>query len=161
MNEISASLIILFKKIDEKNYLIYRWDHYLFYSPCRHGKICSVHIEGVCMGEENNSLTNELVSLFDMKKTRLREEKTLTQKAFEAQRDIRYLTLMFCDGIPDINMEVSDSEVIKWDSHSQKLLYIKEDHVQLLEASSREVRIRMRPFLIELVKKAKDFYSDK
>jgi hypothetical protein len=113
------------------------------------------------MGEKNNSLTNELVSLFDMKKTRLREEKILTQKAFEAQRDIRYLTLMFCDGIPDIIMEVSDNEVIKWDSHSQKLLYIKEDHVQLLEASSREVRIRMRPFLIELVKKAKDFYSDK
>jgi hypothetical protein len=113
------------------------------------------------MGEDNNSLTDELVSLFDMKKTRLRDEKNLTQKAFEAQRDIRYLTLMFCDGIPDITMKVTEDEIIKWDSHSQKLLYIREGHIQLLEAAAREVRIRMRPFLIDLVKKAKDFYTEK
>ena len=113
------------------------------------------------MGEDKNRLTDELVSLFDLKKTRIREEKILTQKAFEAQRDIRYLTLMFCDGIPDITMKVTDDEMIRWDSHAQKLLYVKGDHVQLLEASPREVRIRIRPLLIELVKKAKDFYSDK
>ena len=58
-------------------------------------------------------------------------------------------------------MKVTDDEMIRWDSHAKKLLYIKGDHVQLLEASPREVRIKIRPLLIELVKKAKDFYSDK
>ncbi len=112
------------------------------------------------MKDQKSALTQELVSLFDLKKSRMREEKQLTQAAFEAQRDIRYLTLMFCDGIPDLTIYVSQTESIRWDSHAQKLLYIKSHEVQLLEAASREIRVRMQPFLIDLVKKAKDFYND-
>jgi hypothetical protein len=67
---------------------------------------------------------------------------------------------MFCDGIPDITMPVTDTEIIKWDSHARKLLYIKGEHIQILEAAPREVRIKMRPFLTDLVRKAKSFYSD-
>ncbi len=37
-----------------------------------------------------------------MKKARVRDEKKLTQDAHEAQKDIRLLTLMFRDGIPDV-----------------------------------------------------------
>ncbi len=112
------------------------------------------------MKDQKSALTQELVSLFDLKKSKIREEKLLTQAAFEAQRDIRYLTLMFCDGIPDLTIHVSENESIRWDSHAQKLLYIKSHEVQLLEAASRDVRIKMRPFLTDLVKKAKDFYLD-
>lgn len=108
-----------------------------------------------------SDLSQELVSLFDLKKSLARNEKNLTQAAFEAQRDIRYLTLMFCDGIPDISMECTDSESIKWDARAQKLIYICGADLQLLEAASKEVRVRMRPFLKELVKKAKDFYTAK
>lgn len=112
------------------------------------------------MEKEKNDLNLELISLFDLKKSKIRDEKILTQLAFEAQRDIRYLTLMFCDGIPDISMRVTDTEVIRWDSQIRKLLYVKEGQIQLLEAASREIRIKMRPFLVDLVKKAKEFYSD-
>lgn len=112
------------------------------------------------MDDSKNALTLELVSLFDLKKAKLREEKVLNHKAFEAQRDIRYLTLMFSDGIPDLSMPVSDAESIRWDSQANKLLYVKGDYVQLLEAAPRDVRIRLRPFLTDLVRKAKDFYSD-
>ena len=111
-------------------------------------------------GQKSSDLNDELVSLFDLKKTKARDEKNLTQEAFEAQRDIRYLTLMFCDGIPDITMKVTDIEDIKWDSRAQKLLYIRDNQVQLLEAASKEIRVKMRPFLTDLVKKAKDFYSN-
>ncbi|WP_408097785.1 hypothetical protein ACJVC5_02400 [Peredibacter sp. HCB2-198] len=107
-----------------------------------------------------DSLSNELVELFDMKKARIREDKELTQKANEAQRDIRLLSLMFRDGIPDITMSVNDTESIRWCARSQQLIYMKDDHSQLLEATSKEVRVRMRPFLKDLVKKAKDFYCD-
>lgn len=114
--------------------------------------------------QKNNSMTNdlsnELVELFDMKKARIREDKNLTQKAYEAQRDIRLLTLMFRDGIPDITMSVNDHECIRWCSRTQQLIYIREDNAQILEATSKEIRVRMRPFLKDLVKKAKDFYSD-
>lgn len=114
--------------------------------------------------QKNNSMTNdlsnELVELFDMKKARIREDKDLTQKAYEAQRDIRLLTLMFRDGIPDITMSVNDHESIRWCSRTQQLIYITGENAQILEATSKEIRVRIRPFLKDLVKKAKDFYSD-
>lgn len=107
-----------------------------------------------------SDLSQELVSLFDLRKTKARNEKNLTQAAFEAQRDIRYLTLMFCDGIPDISVQCTDTEIIRWDARVQKLIYHNGDEVQLLEAASKEIRVRMRPFLTGLVKKAKSIYSD-
>lgn len=110
--------------------------------------------------QKSSNLSQELVSLFDLKKSKVRDEKVLTQAAFDAQRDIRYLTLMFCDGIPDITMKVTDSENINWDARAQKLLYVHNGQVQMLEATSKEVRVRMRPFLTDLVRKAKEFYSD-
>ena len=113
------------------------------------------------MANLNSDLSSELVSLFDLRKSMARDEKNLTQAAFEAQRDIRYLTLMFCDGIPSISMECTDSESIKWDARAQKLIYQCGTDLQLLEAASKEVRVRMRPFLKELVKKAKDIYTAK
>lgn len=112
------------------------------------------------MADQKSNLSQELVSLFDLKKSKVRDEKILTQAAFDAQRDIRYLTLMFCDGIPDISMKVTDTETINWDSRAQKLLYVYNGQVQMLEATSKEIRVRMRPFLTDLVRKAKDFYSD-
>lgn len=112
------------------------------------------------MSAQKSDLTKELVSLFDLKKSRVRDEKILTQEAFEAQRDIKYLTLMFSDGIPDVTIPITDHEFIRWDSQAKKLLYVKDNQVQLLEACSRQIRIRMRPFLTDLVRKARDFYSD-
>lgn len=107
-----------------------------------------------------DDLTLELVSLFDLKKSKMRNEKILTQAASDAQRDIRYLTLMFCDGIPDVSMKVTDTESINWDSQARKLLYVCGNSIQLLESAPKEIRIKMRPFLTDLVKKAKSFYSD-
>ena len=111
------------------------------------------------MANLDNDLSQELVSLFDLRKSKARNEKNLTQAAFEAQRDIRYLTLMFCDGIPDISFQCSDSESIHWNARTQKLVYQSGKEAQLLEAASKEIRVRMRPFLTELVKKAKDLYN--
>lgn len=112
------------------------------------------------MTPQKNLLSQELISLFDLKKSKLRDEKELTQAAFEAQRDIRYLTLMFCDGIPTVSMKVNDSETIKWDAQASALIYIKDHHPQILEAASKEIRVKMRPFLTDLVRKAREFYTD-
>ena len=112
------------------------------------------------MAEQKSDLNKELVSLFDLGKSKTRDEKVLTQAAFDAQRDIRYLTVMFSDGIPDLTINVTDYETIRWDSRAQKLLYIRGDSIQFLESTSKEIRDKMRLFLTDLVKKAKDFYSD-
>jgi hypothetical protein len=107
-----------------------------------------------------NELSQELEDLFDIRNAKVRDEKRLTQEANEVQRDIRLLALMFRDGIPNIDISVGDSEAIRWDADSQKLLYIHGKAVQILEGTSRETRIRMRPHLSMLVKKAKEFYQD-
>jgi hypothetical protein len=112
------------------------------------------------MAQQQTKLAQELVSLFDLRKSKVRIEKELSQAAYEAQRDIRYLTLMFSDGIPDIAIKCTDTESIKWDSRAQSLLYVHENGVQLLEATAREIRIKMRPYLTGLVVAAKVFYSD-
>ena len=108
----------------------------------------------------SQELSQELVELFDIKKAKVRDEKILTQAANEAQRDIRLLSVMFRDGIPDMTMPVNDTESIMWNARSQQLVYTDGHIQQLLEATSKEIRVRMRPFLKDLVKKAKEFYSD-
>lgn len=121
-------------------------------------------ISGGHMAEEKNNhskeLSQELVELFDIKKAKIRDEKRLTFEANEAQKDIRLLSLMFRDGIPDIKIQVNDREFIRWCEGNQQLIYSDGQITQLLEGTSKEVRVRMRPFLKDLVKKAKDFYSD-
>lgn len=108
----------------------------------------------------SDELSQELVELFDIKKAKVRDEKNLTIAANEAQKDIRLLSLMFRDGIPDVTMQVNDQESIRWCQRSQQLIYSNGQVTQLLEATTKEIRVRMRPFLKDLVKKAKDFYSD-
>lgn len=105
-----------------------------------------------------SNLSQELVELFDIKKAKIRDEKILTQLSNEAQRDIRLLTHMFRDGIPDLEVALSHNETLVWDSSGQKLMYISDNSSLLLEAAPREVRIRARAYLSELVKKAKNLY---
>lgn len=112
------------------------------------------------MADQKNSLSQELEELFDIKKAKIRDAKRLNQEAQDAQKDIRLLTLMFRDGIPDLSVQVNDTEIIKWHAESKQLLYSTKNQSHLLEGASQELRVRMRPHLSELVKKAKDFFSD-
>jgi hypothetical protein len=108
---------------------------------------------------KNTELTNELEELFDIRHAKTRIEKNLNNAAMDAQRDIRLLTHMFRDGIPDITIPIGNYEEIKWDSDRKRLLLIDNDEALLLEAASREIMIRIRPHLSLLVKAAKEFYS--
>lgn len=108
---------------------------------------------------QRESLNQELNELFDMKKAKARKEKNLEQESTEAQKDIRLLVLMFRDGIPDISLPMSDGEYLCWDSRNQQLLYKKDNHAQVVEGIPRDVMVRLRPFLIDIVKKAKEFYN--
>ncbi len=112
------------------------------------------------MSSNRSNLSKELIELFDIKKAKIRDEKQLAQEAMEALKDIRLLTLMFRDGIPDVVIKATDKENIVWDSKGQKLFYQTENGSQLLEGVGLEVMVRMRPHLSDLVKKAKDFYQD-
>lgn len=110
--------------------------------------------------EQRENLSQELMQLFEMKKEKLKDEKRITLEANEAQKDIQLVTLMFIDGIPNIEMSISENEILMWDEKQQKLLYVSGGESQIVEGTTREIRIRVRPYLIELVKKAKEIYKD-
>jgi ERCC4-type nuclease len=112
------------------------------------------------MLEKSRSLDVELEELFDIRFAKTRDEKTLNQAALEAQRDIRVITHMFRDGIPDVEIAINSVEILKWDSGQKRLFLRKEDEVLSLEAASRETVVRIRPFLSSLVKQAKEFYRN-
>lgn len=109
---------------------------------------------------KNNELTNELEELFDIRYAKSRIEKNLNNEAMAAQRDIRLLTHMFREGIPDITIPIGKYEAIRWDSEHKRLMLLDNDEGHLLEATSRETMIRIRPHLSLLVKAAKEFYSN-
>jgi len=106
----------------------------------------------------DKDLNLKLVELFDLRKAKLRYEKDLTQKANEAQRDIRLLTVMFREGIPALKVKIDEGEYIVWQPETGSLLYTDGKAKILLEAASKEVRVKARPFLHEMVKQAKNFY---
>src|SRR3954470_22170034 len=112
----------------------------------RHGRIS-------IMNHQRSVLEKELVELFDIKKSKKRDEKLITQQAMEAQKDIRLLTLMFSDGIPDMDIPMSDSEQLLWDSRNKRLLYSVQGRTMFLEGAGTDVIIRIRPYLMDLVKK--------
>jgi hypothetical protein len=110
--------------------------------------------------DQKSILESELSELFDIRKAKLKRENVLYQQAFEAKKDIKLLILMFSDGIPDTTIQLADNESLEWNSKSKRLMYRKREQVQFIEAASNEVLVRVRPFLKELVKKAKEFYQD-
>lgn len=112
------------------------------------------------MTDKSGSLEAELEELFDIRHAKVRTEKFISQEAMAAQRDIRVITHMFRDGIPDVTIAVNDFEVIKWDSLSKRLLLVSNESTQILEATTRHTMIRMRPHLALLVKAAKEFYKN-
>lgn len=106
------------------------------------------------------SLQTELEDLFDIRYAQKRNDKILTKEAMEAQRDIRLITHMFRDGIPDITMPINDHESIKWDSDNKRLLLIGPEGAQNLEGAPKLIMVHVRPHLSMLVKQAKEFYKN-
>ena len=108
--------------------------------------------------EKQTKLEQELEELFDIRHAKSRDTRILNEEALLAQRDIRLLTHMFSDGIPEISIPIGDSETVKWDPKIKRLLLIDQTSSQLLETSTKQVMIRVRPHLTLLVKAAKEFF---
>jgi hypothetical protein len=112
------------------------------------------------MTDKSRSLKLELEELFDIRHAKVRLEKHISQESMEAQRDIRVIIHMFREGIPDVTIPINEQEAIKWDSNSKRLLLVSNESSQILEATSRQTMIRVRPHLALLVKAAKEFYKN-
>lgn len=103
-----------------------------------------------------NSLEQDLLQLFDLRKTKVKKERILNLEVAEAKKDIRLLIRMFSDGIPDISIALNEGEKLIWDSGIKRILYSKKDITQFIEAAEKKTIVRVRPHLKTLVKLAKD-----
>lgn len=110
------------------------------------------------MLEKQSALTTELRELYDIRSRKVRDEKVLFQLAQEVKIDIKNLTLMFSDGITDVSVEVNQNEFLEWNSKSKRLIYHLGEESQFIEGVRADVLIRLKPYLKDLVRKAKEFY---
>jgi len=65
---------------------------------------------------------------------------------------------MFSDRIPGVSVSIDGAETIKWEPKIKRLLLVDQDSTQLLETSTKQVMIRVKPHLTLLVKAAKEFF---
>jgi hypothetical protein len=110
--------------------------------------------------EQSLKLESDLGLLFDIRNAKLAKEKKMNEEAALAQKDIKMLIMMFSDGIPSMTLSMGENENLQWDLQGKRLLYQLGDQVQYLDAAAKEILIRIRPYLRDLVKKAQDFYRD-
>lgn len=108
--------------------------------------------------EAKSVLETELGELYDIRTMKMRLEKSLTNEAFESKKDVKMIILMFSDGIPNINLPLSDEESLEWDAQTKRLIYHRKEFAQFIEAANNETLVRVRPYLKDLVKKAKEYY---
>lgn len=104
------------------------------------------------------TLESELEELFDIRYAKIRNEKHLKNEAMAAQKDVRLITHMFRDGVPDITIPLTDTSSLKWDSTSKRLILLNSTGTHNLEGAQLETLIMVRPHLALLVRQAKDFY---
>ncbi len=110
--------------------------------------------------EKKSPLEVQLGELFDIKNAKARREKQINLESQEAHKEVKLLTLMFSDGIPSITIQLGDNERLEWDSQIKKLVYHSEERSIFMEGISKELLVKIRPHLNDLVKKAKEFYRD-
>lgn len=108
--------------------------------------------------DRKSELEVVLGELYDIRHRKSREEKLLQGQAHETKKDINLVTLMFSEGIPDLGVSFGEGEYLTWDARSKRLIYTKDDCAQFVEGARNEILVRIRPYLKELVAKAKAFY---
>lgn len=110
--------------------------------------------------DQSLKLEADLGELFDIRNARMARDKRQNEDAVAAQKDIKMLIMMFSDGIPSIHLPLGDHETLEWDFSGKRLLYHANGQTQYLDAASKDILIKVRPHLRDLVKKAQDFYRD-
>lgn len=112
------------------------------------------------MNSKNDNLSLELQELFDLRFAKARDEKKLADDTMATQQDIRLITHMFKEDVPDVSVPLGDEAWLKWDSQSKKLFYVKGQESTILESMPKQIMIKVRPHLRMLVDQAKDFYRN-
>ena len=82
-----------------------------------------------------------------------KEEKILI---LETLQNLKLMTELFRGELHDFQIPIGNNENLEWDSQLQRFVYHRGDTSQFLELARKEVLFRVRPYLADLLKKAKE-----
>jgi hypothetical protein len=82
-----------------------------------------------------------------------KEEKILI---LDTLQTLQMMTLLFRDEIHDVVIRMSEREILEWDAEVKRFIYHKDETSRYLELARKEVLFRVRPFLQDLLKKARE-----
>jgi hypothetical protein len=111
------------------------------------------------MQTQKSALEIELGELYDIRYRKGREERERFEAAQETKKDIKLVTLMFADGIEDLSVKIGQQEILEWDFRSKRLIYHRGDSTLFVEGAKDDILVRIRPFLTDLVQKAKEKFA--
>ncbi len=90
-----------------------------------------------------------------------KSQKLLSQKEekillLETLHILKLMTEFFRGDCPDFNISLGHAENLEWDSNLQRFVYHRGETSQFLELARKDILFRVRPYLQELMKKAKE-----
>ncbi len=90
-----------------------------------------------------------------------KSQKLLTQKEekiliLETLQILKLMTELFRGECPDFHIPIGHAENLEWDAGLQRFVYHRGETSQFLELARKEILFRVRPFLEDLLKKAKE-----
>jgi hypothetical protein len=82
-----------------------------------------------------------------------KEEKILI---LDTLQTLQMMTILFREGIHDVVIRMSERETLEWDAGVKRFIYHKDETSRYLELARKEVLFRVRPYLQDLLKKARE-----
>ncbi len=82
-----------------------------------------------------------------------KEEKLLI---LETLHTLRLMTEFFCNEVDDFVIPMSLSEHLEWDSRVKRFVYHKGEFSQYLELARKETLFRIQPYLMDLLRIARE-----
>lgn len=97
-----------------------------------------------------------LTDMMELKTRKLLSRKDEKILILETLKALQLMTELFREEMHDIVIRMSERETLEWDAGLKRFIYHRGDTSQFLELARKDVLFRVRPFLEDLLKKARE-----
>lgn len=97
-----------------------------------------------------------LTDMMELKARKLLSTKDEKILILETLRTLGLMTEIFREEVHDIVIRMSDRETLEWDATLRRFVYHRGETSQFLELAKKDILFRVRPYLQDLLKKARE-----
>lgn len=97
-----------------------------------------------------------MTDMLEIKSQKLLSHKEEKILILETLQTLELMTALFREEIHDVVIRMSERETLEWDAGLKRFIYHKDETSRYLELARKEVLFRVRPFLQDLLKKARE-----